>query len=770
VAKSTTSRHQHSAHWGAFQAVVEDGRFTGVEAFAGDQKPSPISQALPDAVYNSARIAHPMVRRSWLEHGPGTASEKRGADPFVQVSWEQALALVGDEIERVKDNFGNAAIFAGSYGWGSAGRFHHPNTLVKRFFNTIGGFTNQSGNYSVGAGLILLPYVVGTTRATGGPLTSWDSIAQDTELFVSFGGLPLKNAQVADGGIANHSIEGWQRQAKESGVRFVNVSPNKADCADFLQAQWVAPRPNTDVALMLGLAHTLASEGLLDNKFLDRYTTGYQRFSAYLMGSVDGTVRDAQWASQICDVPADVICTLAREMASHRTMLNTNLSLQRGDHGEQPFWMTIVLASMLGQIGLPGGGFGLGYGSISGMGVPMTEIPALRMSAGSKAIDSSIPVARFVDMLLNPGASIDWNGRTVVYPDTKMIYWAGGNPFSHHQDINRMISGFQRPDTIVVHEPWWTPMARMADVVLPVTTSLERNDIGASTRDRFFMKMSQAIEPVGEARNDFDVFAALAERFGTLEAFTEGRDEMAWLRHLYDGSRQGAHAAGVELPDFDEFWEIGHAEVPAPTEPFVMFADFRADPDANPLKTPSGKIEIFSQTIDDFNYDDCPGHPTWLEPAEWLGADIAEDYPLHILSNQPKARLHSQLDCAQVSRASKIQDREAVWINTADAADRGISEGEVVRIFNVRGELLAGAHVTDEMRSGVLQLPTGAWYDPLQPGVPGTLDIHGNPNVVTLDKGTSKLTQAPVAQTALVQLERFEGPLPEIKAFAPPAA
>jgi biotin/methionine sulfoxide reductase len=765
----TTTRHQHSAHWGAFQAVVEDGRFVAVEPFAGDGKPSPISEALPDAVYNRARIAHPMVRRSWLEGGPGSATTQRGAEPFVQVSWDEALRLVGDEIERVRDRFGNAAIFAGSYGWASAGRFHHPVTLIKRFFNTIGGFTNQVGNYSVGAGLIILPYVVGTTRATGGPLTSWDGIAQHTELFVSFGGLPLKNAQVADGGIADHSLEHWQRQAKAGGVAFVNISPNRTDCADFLEADWIAPRPNTDVALMLGLAHTLVTEGLADQAFLDRYCVGYDRFADYLLGTSDGQPKDAEWAAAISDVPAETIRALARRMAGCRTMLNTNLALQRGDHGEQPFWMTIVLAAMLGQIGLPGGGFGLGYGSISGMGVPQTEIRPLRMPVGKPAIDSFVPVARFVDMLLNPGATIDWNGRQVTFPDVHMVYWAGGNPFSHHQDINRMIAGFQRPDTIVVHEPWWTPMARMADIVLPVTTSLERNDIGASTRDRFLVKMERAIEPVGEARNDFDVFAALAERFGTLDAFAEGHDEMGWLRQLYDVTRDNATAAGVELPDFDTFWETGYAEVPPPSEPYVMFADFRADPDGHPLKTPSGKIEIFSETIAGFGYDDCPGHPTWLTPAEWLGADRARRYPVHVLSNQPRWRLHSQLDCASVSQDAKIQGREAVWINTEDARSRGIHEGDVVRLHNERGALLAGAHVTDDMRPGVVQLPTGAWYDPLEPGAPGTLDVHGNPNMVTLDKGTSKLAQGPVAQTALVQVERYEEPLPEIRAFDPPA-
>ncbi len=252
-------------------------------------------------------------------------------------------------------------------------------------------------------------------------------------------------------------------------------------------------------------------------------------------------------------------------------------------------------------------------------------------------------------------------------------------------------------------------MARMADIVLPITTSLERNDIGASTRDRFLVKMEKAVEPVGEARNDFDVFAALAKRFGALQAFTEGRDESAWLRHLYDTSRASASDVGVNLPDFESFWQRGYAEVTQPNEPFVMFADFREDPHAHPLKTPSGRIEIFSEKIASFRYDDCPGHPMWLEPAEWLGSSKTRRYPLHLLSNQPRSRLHSQLDCASVSRATKIAGREPVWINRDDAAARDISDGDVVRVFNDRGAILAGAFLTDAMRPGVLQLATVSW-------------------------------------------------------------
>src|SRR5690606_16532036 len=180
--------------------------------------------------------------------------------------------------------------------------------------------------------------------------------------------------------------------------------------------------------------------------------------------------------------------------------------------------------------------------------------------------------------------------------------------------INRFLRAWQRPETIIVHEPWWTPAARRADIVLPVTTSLERNDIGAAPNERFFVAMHGAVPPIGQARNEYDIYADLAGRLGFREAFTEGRTEMEWLRHMYDVARQKASRKRIEMPDFDTFWSEGHVEFKAPEDPPVLFEGFRADPAGAPLKTPSGKIEIFSETIDGFAYDDCPGHPAWIEP------------------------------------------------------------------------------------------------------------------------------------------------------------
>ena len=519
---------------------------------------------------------------------------------------------------------------------------------------------------------------------------------------------------------------------------------------------------------MLGLAHTLVAEDLHDTAFLARYCTGFDRFLPYLMGDSDGQPKDAAWAAEICEIDAETILALARKMAGGRTMIGTAYSLQRGDHGEQPFWMTAVLGAMLGQIGLPGGGIGFGYGSMNVQGKALNPIAAPNLSAGGNHAGSFIPVARIADMLLNPGGSYDFNGEARTYPDIRLVYWCGGNPFHHHQDINRLIDAWRRPETIIVHEPWWTATARHADIVLPATTTLERNDIGASSGDRFIIAMEKAVEPIGQARNDYDIFSGLADRIGVTEAFTEGRNEDEWLRHLYDVARQQCAQQKITLPSFDEFWENGYVETPEPDAPYVLYSEFRDDPAAEPLRTPSGKIEIFSEKIDSFGYDDCPGHPTWMEPSEWLGGTKAETYPLHLISNQPQTRLHAQMDQGKVSLRSKIHGREPASLNPEDAVARGISDGDVVRVFNDRGATLAGAVVTDNVRPGVILIATGAWYDPDEPGRIGALDKHGNPNMLTPDHGTSKLAQGPVSHTALVNVERFKGELPDITAFTPP--
>ena len=261
---------------------------------------------------------------------------------------------------------------------------------------------------------------------------------------------------------------------------------------------------------MIGLAHSLFVEGLHDTDFLARYCVGFDRFRAYLVGESDGVPKDADWAAAISGIDGETLLALARRMAASRTMISVSWSVQRCDHGEQPCWMAITLAAMLGQIGLPGGGVGIGYGSTGGTGNPTPVLTPPSLPMGSNSTGAYIPVARVSDMLLNPGAEYDFNGERRTYPDIRMMYWAGGNPFHKHQDINRFLKAWQRPETIIVHEPWWPPAARRADLVLPVTTPLERNDIIAPARGDFAVASKKAVEPFGQARNDHEIFGAIA--------------------------------------------------------------------------------------------------------------------------------------------------------------------------------------------------------------------------------------------------------------------
>jgi biotin/methionine sulfoxide reductase len=237
-----------------------------------------------------------------------------------------------------------------------------------------------------------------------------------------------------------------------------------------------------------------------------------------------------------------------------------------------------------------------------------------------------------------------------------------------------------------------------------------------------------------------------------------------WLTHLYEPTRQALAALGRPAPGFEDFWAAGGLELPQLPDDGGPIRAFRDDPDGAPLPTPSGRLEVTSSTIAAFGDADCPGHPVWLPPAELPGPAAA----LHLVSNQPTTRLHSQLDFGGHSSAAKARGREVVRMHPVDAEARGLVEGDIVRLFNARGACLAALHVTDGIRPGVVQLPTGAWYDPEDPADDNPLCVHGNPNVLTADIGTSALAQGCTGQLCAVEVERFAGNLPPIRAFDPP--
>lgn len=758
----------HSSHWGAF-SVVRRGDDIEVIPHPDDPAPSPILGNFPGARSHRARILQPAIRRGWLENGPGGKRDARGSDEFVPVSWEVVNDLLPTELTRVARDFGLESVFGGSYGWSSAGRFHHAQSQVHRFLNTtIGGYTRSVNTYSAGAAEVILPRVAGPLAALSRHEATWDDIANHSELVVSFGGMAIRNSMVSAGGTSRHNAPESFAKARARGAGFVLVSPLKDDFLPSLDADWVALRPSTDVALMLGVAHTLHAEGLYDADFVQRYCEGFEQFESYLTGAADGTAKDADWAASICGIAADRIQALARRMAAHKTLITVSHSLQRSEGGEQPVWMGLVLGAMLGRMAERGAGFIYGIGAIANIGKPALDVPIPTLPQGVNGTSAYIPVARISDLLLNPGQELEYNGTTLTYPDIRLVYWAGGNPFHHHQDLNRLRAAFARPETIIVHDAFWTATARHADFVLPATMTLERNDIGAAANDPKLIAMKAAFDPFGQARDDYEIFAALAEAMGQKATFTENRTSEEWLRHLYEPTREALAQGGHEAPTFDEFWERGELDLPVTRKPGLMLR-FLADPEKNPLPTPSGRIEVFSKTIDGFGYAEIPGHPKWTAPAEWLGGDLATTWPLQLVANQPNTRLHSQLDFGSHSQDGKANGREPARINPLDAQSRNIRAGDTVRLFNGRGSCLATAVITEDVRPGVIQLATGAWYTPMNTGGTEMVCVHGNPNVLTRDRGTSRLAQGSTGQLSLVEVELFTGNLDAFDPYAAPA-
>ncbi|WP_181781654.1 molybdopterin-dependent oxidoreductase [Pseudonocardia pini] len=741
----------HSAHWGAFSADWADGELR-VTPHPRDPDPSPVLHNVPAAVRNAVRVARPAVRRGWWEKGPGP-TDRRGREDFVEVGWAEVLDRLAAELRRVHTDHGPTAVYGGSYGWASAGRFHHAQSQIHRFLGMAGGYTQSVNTYSGGAAEVLIPHVLGQFDAVTRSVVTWDQIAAHTDTVLAFGGMALKNSQIGPGGVSRHVERAAMVAARGRGAEFVLVSPLRPDLPPEVGARWLAPEPGTDAALMIGLAHTLMVEDLHDEAFLREHCAGWETYAAYLQG------RDAVWAAEICGIPAEEIRALARRLARGRTLVTVSQSLQRAEHGEQPVWAGLALAAMLGQIGLPGGGFCYGLGSLGHYGRPRNAVPVPTFARRPNPVRSYIPVARVADMLLHPGEPFSYDGSRLTYPDVRLVYWCGGNPFHHHQDLARLQRALGRVDTFVVHESVWTATARHADVVLPATTTLEREDIGAGGTDPLVVAMKPVAEPFAEARDDHAIFAALAARLGFEERFTEGRTPREWLVRMWERTEKALADRGFPAPSFEEFWAAGEHELPPGPDDGGVLAALRT---GAPLHTESGKVQLASEVIASFGYADCPGHPAWLPPSEPPSAE----FPLWLVSNQPATRLHSQLDFGATSAAGKIDGREVMRIHPQDAEARGIADGAVVRLHNDRGACLAAARVTDEVRAGVVQLPTGAWYTPATETDPTC--VHGNPNVLTRDVGSSRLAQGCTGQLTRVQVEAYRGSPPVVVAHRPP--
>ena len=768
------------AHWGVLKATLKDGKIVSSgNALESDIK-NPLHSTIADLVYAPSRVKYPMVRKSYLENPSSPKPELRGADEWVRVSYDEAIALIARELKATYKQKGKEGVFAGSYGWKSSGNMHNARILLQRFMGMAGGYMGTTGDYSTGASQVIMPYVLGTIEVYE-QQTSYPVVLEHSKVVVIWGADPiltLRNAWTTNEG---KGLE-FFAALKKSGKKIICIDPVRNATCEYLGAEWIAPVPNTDVALMLGIAHTMLASGRYDKEFVETYTEGFEQFRDYVLGTTDGVAKDSAWAAAICGVPQSKIESLAALFFDNRTMFMSGWGMQRAHHGEQPHWALVSLCALIGQIGLPGGGFGLSYHYSNG-GSPTAVAPVIggmnlgnATSGGAEWLmqgsEYNFPLARIADALQNPGKTIDHNGKKITYTDIDFIYWAGGNPLVHHQNTNEFLKAWRKPRTIVVNEIYWTPTARHADIVMPITTSYERNDISMSGdySNLHIVPMKQLVAKQFEAVDDYQIFCDLAKAFGVYDAFSEGKDEMQWIAEFYEQARRQSQSLLIEMPSFDDFWKANKPlqfNVPFESDEWVRYAEFREDPILNPLGTESGRIELYSRTIEAMGYDDCPPHASWLEPIEWQGmADKPAEFAL--ITSHPALRLHSQLANTSLREEYAIAGREPLWINTQDAAAKGIQTGDVVRVSNARGAVLAGAFVTDDIREGVVRLCEGAWYDPMEAGEIGSMCKNGSPNVLTLDLPTSKLANGNIAHTGLVDVQKYDGEAVPVGVFEAP--
>jgi anaerobic dimethyl sulfoxide reductase subunit A len=682
----------------------------------------------------------------------------RGEGQFERCSWEEAIEMVAGELQRVKAKYGNEALFV-PYGTGSYNQLNGSHT-ARRLMNLFGGCLGIYNSYSWGAINIATPTVYGTL-VTGNQRQDW----LNSRYIIMWGWNP---AEMRDGTNSDYFI----KLARENGAKVVCIDPRHSLSAAALADEWIPIRPGTDTAMMSAMAYVMLTDGLYDANFVRTHCVGWdssqmppgaesaESYSDYLLGVHDGVPKTPEWAEAITAVPAATIARIAREYATIKPgVLYQGYGMQRRAYGEQVVRAGCVLAAITGNVGIPGG-WASGLGMQAPDGGPLWTL----FPTGENPIEASIPVFLWSEACLRGHEMTSANGvigSPHLKTDIKLIYGVATNCLiNQHANVNRsaaILRDESKVEFIVIQDNFLTPTAKFADVVLPACTQFETWGVedGWKYGDEVILQ-PKLVEPLGECKSDYRICADLADHLGFGNAYTEGRDEKAWVEWCLDCYRETRFP---DLPSLETFIEqnIGVYSQPV-TQPAVALADFRLDPQKNPLKTPSGKIEIFSKTLYEMGMpDEIPAVPKYIP--EWENPFTNEDsgsyapgkrmalkYPLQAIGHHSLARVHS-------THANNDWLQEAfpqrIFINPLDAAARGIKDGDLVRVWNERGALVIHARLTSRILPGVVDIPQGAWWNPGPEGV----DHGGCINVLTSHRWTP-LAFGSTQHTIMVEVEK----------------
>ncbi len=702
-----------------------------------------------ERIYSPNRLKKPMKRAG-----------NRGEDKWEEITWEEAFDTIASELKRVKETYGNEALWY-HYGSGSTGGNITKRGTWPRLLNTYGGYLGQYGDYSTAQITAAYPYFYGEWVSSN----SLED-AQFSRLQVMFGNNPLET-RMSGGG----ELGVVQKVRKDFHIKTIVIDPRYSETALAAGDEWVPLRPGTDAALVAGLIHVMVEEGLHDQDFLDKYCVGFDEdhmpdgvpknnsYLSYIHGKgEDGVEKTPEWAADITGVPADRIRQLAREIAGTKPCAITQgWGPQRNATGENSARAIFLLAAATGNIGIQGGGTGAREGNTT---LPVKPFPLY--DGEEPPVTTMISCFNWIDAIDHGPEMTATNagvrGKDQLEVGIKLMVVNASNTLTNqHNDLNKTyetLSDTSKCEFIVVIDHQHTDTAKWADILLPSTTNFEEFDMipGASCGDTGWVIWGQqAIDPLYDTKTGYEMCTEIAKRLGIEDEFTQGRTQDEWRQYLWEQTKENV----PELPSPEELEELGIWRKHADT-PFISLKEFREDPEANPVSTDSGKLEIFSKKLYDMNkvweFDDeldrlaaLPEQVLTYE--DWYAARAeGAKYPLQLMGHHYKGRTHSSY--ANLPRNKEAHPQKA-WINPADAQVRGIENGDLVDVFNDRGRMRIPALVTPRIAPGIVSVPQGAWYDPNTDGI----DEGGCINLLT-KYHPSPLAKGNPQHTNLVEVEK----------------
>ena len=645
---------------------------------------------------------------------------KRGEGKFEEISWDEAIDTIASELKRVIDTYGNEAIYV-NYATGMYSTTGKQPGL--RLLGLLGGYINQAYDYSTHMLQVALPFMYGSKCSPYDNVhaSSFSEAERASDLVVMFGNSPAETRM--GGANAVWDFAKVRESVTGRGGKIVNIDYRMNESCSGHPDEWLPIRPGTDAALASAIAHEWIANDQVDKGFLDEYCVGYDEdtmpesakgqnksYKDYIMGTgYDMVEKTPEWAAPICGISADRIKELAAEIGAAKPLyVVQGWGPQRRSNGELNCWSIMMLPLLTGQVGLPGTSNGCREGSYS---ISLQSLPA-----GDNPIKAKIPVFLFTEAI-DHGTEMTALNSAVTGADKLnqnikcMLNYAGNCLTNQHGDINYahdILADESKCEFIVVWETAMTDSAKYADILLPDLFRFEQvSQIGTGGDNAYMISGQPCTTPKFERKTLYDSLTLIADKMGVKDAFTEGKTQEDWIKELYEA---GAKADG-NMPTWDEIKEQGVYK--RPLEPAIGLVDFRTDPVKNPLSTPSGKIEIYSEQLAEIaatweleEGDVINPIPVFTPGFQGYGS-VTDEYPLYCTGFHHKSRTHSSFgfipELEQVARPQ-------LWINPADAESRGIASGDTVAVKSPAGEIRIEALVTPRIIPGTIGIPQGAWH------------------------------------------------------------